>query len=428
MDTSLLSKLYMNTTNELLFLLDVEYEVSYKFRFQSFNPAYAGVTGLNEASVGMLLGDEVSERSAAVCVDRCLEAVEKKQPVKYEVEAILSGNKMYIETTLYPFFDPAGRPTHLLGTIRDITDRKISEQFIRESEDRYRTLVQLSPDAILIIDEGRIVFNNDAAAKMLEVGHADELLGRNFYEFVLEDDQRLFKLYMQRMHAYPSEDIPRFETVIRKNTGETVDVEGASAFVEYNNKKVLQVVLRDITKRNQEKAQLERLSQLDGLTNVANRRHFDLILQREVNRARRNKHQLALILFDIDDFKQFNDHYGHLSGDDCLKRITSEAKLILKRPGDLLARFGGEEFAVLLPETDLYGAETVAEQLRKHIEQLEIPHAKSEVADVVTISLGVSNMIRPSTNEIIPMIERADKALYHAKRMGKNRVVAFPAP
>src|SRR5690606_15738652 len=120
----------------------------------------------------------------------------------------------------------------------------------------------------------------------------------------------------------------------------------------------------DITKRSEEKARLQRLSQLDGLTNIANRRYFDVLLEREVNRARRNKLPIAMLLFDIDNFKQYNDKYGHLAGDDCLKQVAVAAARVLKRPGDLIARFGGEEFAVLLPETDEYGAQIVAEQIR----------------------------------------------------------------
>lgn len=430
MDTTLLAKLYMDTTSLLIFLLAVEQgPQGVQFRFKSFNPAYQRLTELTEEIVGKRLGSDISERTAAINAAKCVEAIEKKQMIRYEELAHLSGNKLIVETVLHPFFDENGKPVHLLGVIRDITERKISEQIIRESEDRYRTLVQLSPDAILIIDDRNIIFNNEAAARMVGLNHPDEMLGRDFFDFIPEEQQRCLEISLKRMYSSNDrQNIPTFETKLKKTTGETLDVEGASAFVEYNGKMVLQVFLRDITKRKKERAQLERLSQLDGLTNVANRRHFDRVLKQEVNRARRNKQPLSLILFDIDEFKKYNDYYGHLQGDDCLKQITAAASKVLKRPGDLLARFGGEEFVVLLPETDLYGAEVVAEQLRSSIEQLQLPHQQSEVADHVTISLGVASMTRPSESDIIPLLERADRALYHAKRMGKNRVVAFPSP
>lgn len=166
--------------------------------------------------------------------------------------------------------------------------------------------------------------------------------------------------------------------------------------------------------------QLAHLSATDALTGLANRRCFDHALLNEFLRMQRCHHPLSLILLDVDHFKRFNDHYGHVSGDDCLRRIGIEINQIVRHPSDLAARYGGEEFAVLLPETDLTGAKALAERLRSHIEQIHIPHDLSSTHAYVTISLGVTTV----TGQDVPMAEDvirlADQALYQAKQMGRN--------
>jgi len=428
MDTSLLSTLFINTTNDLIFLLKVEgAEPPYTFRFASVNPSYLSTTGFSEDLVGRTPEEMLPADVVPFVLSQFTNAVSAGRPIKYEEPVRFNGTPLIVETSLHPFYDPAGAPQYLLGVTRDITERKAQERTIRESEHRYRTLVQLSPDSILIHDNGTIVFCNEAAARLIEAERPEDLLGRKLYEFVHPDHRRALELRLLRLSHHETGDIPPLETKLVKRGGGMIDVEATSAFVERDGKRMLQVILRDVTKRSLEKKRLQRLSQLDGLTNIANRRHFDLMLNREVNRARRNKLPISLILFDLDNFKHFNDEYGHLIGDDCLKKVTESAKELLKRPGDLLARFGGEEFAVLLPETDNYGAAIVAEQLRSCVEQLAIPHEKSDYS-VVTISLGVASMTRPSTSDIVPFIERADRALYMAKRNGKNRVQLSIAP
>ncbi|MBD2198963.1 MULTISPECIES: diguanylate cyclase [Calothrix] len=166
---------------------------------------------------------------------------------------------------------------------------------------------------------------------------------------------------------------------------------------------------------------LEKLVNLDGLTQVANRRCFNGRLQAEWNRLLKEQQPLSLILFDVDQFKSYNDYYGHLKGDDCLVKIAQRVQQIVYRPADLVARFGGEEFSVLLPNTDLFGAIQVAKNIQQAIQDLKIPHAKSEVQDIVTVSLGISSLI-PAL-EIKPdiLIASADEALYNAKHRGRNR-------
>ena len=167
---------------------------------------------------------------------------------------------------------------------------------------------------------------------------------------------------------------------------------------------------------------LKQLSAQDGLTGIANRRHFDEELDREWKRAMRSDASLSLIMIDIDTFKLYNDLYGHQHGDECLKKVAAALRDGLKRSGDLCARYGGEEFAVILPDTQPEGAARVAEALREGVAALRLPHARSTVSRIVTVSLGVSSMVPSDENEPASLIARADEALYLAKQSGRNRV------
>jgi len=166
------------------------------------------------------------------------------------------------------------------------------------------------------------------------------------------------------------------------------------------------------------------------LTQVANRRCFNDRLLQEWLRLAEQQELLTLILFDIDEFKRYNDHYGHLGGDDCLLKIAqavyrSIRKENVTRPIDLVARYGGEEFVVLLPHTNLEGGIQIAQRIQQVIYDLAIPHAQSQVKDIVTVSLGVASLI--PTLDVNPdtLIAYADEALYHAKQQGRDRVEIF---
>ncbi len=179
------------------------------------------------------------------------------------------------------------------------------------------------------------------------------------------------------------------------------------------------VIAREKTEEANQK--LEQLVNVDGLTQVANRRCFDTRLQAEWKRLSQEQQPLSLILFDVDKFKSYNDYYGHLGGDDCLLRIAQIVQKTVNRPADLVARYGGEEFAVLLPNTDLAAAITIAENIQQAIHHQTIPHAQSDIKNIVTISLGISCIIPTCDIKPDTLIASADKALYNAKQNGRDR-------
>ncbi|MEH1894443.1 MAG: diguanylate cyclase [Nostoc sp.] len=166
---------------------------------------------------------------------------------------------------------------------------------------------------------------------------------------------------------------------------------------------------------------LEQLVNLDGLTQVANRRCFNGRLQAEWKCLAREQQPLSLILCDVDKFKLYNDYYGHLGGDDCLITIAQTMQQIVHRPADLVARYGGEEFSVLLPNTDLLEAIKVAESIQQAIHDRAIPHAQSDIKDIVTLSLGITSIIPNCNIKPDTLIASADKALYNAKEKGRDR-------
>ncbi|MBS0345306.1 MAG: sensor domain-containing diguanylate cyclase [Proteobacteria bacterium] len=203
--------------------------------------------------------------------------------------------------------------------------------------------------------------------------------------------------------------------VIRDASGATTDLVG---------------FMFDITERKQMEERviqlnhkLEALSKQDELTGVANRRLFEQTMAAEWARARRSGQPLSLMMFDVDYFKNYNDHYGHVRGDDCLQRIARAISAMPVRSSDLFARYGGEEFTLVLPETPADAALQIAEKCRQLVVDLQLPHAMSPTG-IVSISVGLCTMVPDITGDHVAMIERADEKLYRAKRNGRNCVCA----
>jgi two-component system chemotaxis family response regulator WspR len=172
--------------------------------------------------------------------------------------------------------------------------------------------------------------------------------------------------------------------------------------------------------------ELQRLNNVDALTGASNRKHFNEYIETEWKRAAREQSPLSVLMIDVDDFKRYNDTYGHLAGDQALRKVAEAMRKVTGRPADLAARFGGEEFVIVLPATALDGAKTVGKRLCQSIEELQIPHSASSAGQFLTVSVGGASMIpRRRDSSVVALIETADVALYEAKKAGKNRVVTL---
>jgi diguanylate cyclase (GGDEF)-like protein len=183
-------------------------------------------------------------------------------------------------------------------------------------------------------------------------------------------------------------------------------------------------IVTEISDRKRLEVQLKRQAREDQLTAIANRLHFKEASELEWRRCKRNQQSYSLILLDIDEFKSYNDTYGHVAGDACLVQV---AKLLLKvvgRAGDLVARYGGEEFILLLPATDAIGAVHVAGVVRQCLQDQQIPHSGSSVCTYLTVSLGVATCIPHANLQVDDVIQAADEALYESKRQGRDRLTA----
>jgi diguanylate cyclase (GGDEF)-like protein len=235
------------------------------------------------------------------------------------------------------------------------------------------------------------------------------------------DDDTLKKAYQAGAMDYISkpfrivELLARVESAFRlkkeidRHKSQTSDLKAAGELLDEANRMILEV------------------SGIDALTGIYNRHRFDINLELEWRRALREQNHLALIMIDIDYFKNYNDIYGHQAGDVCLTKTAQAIRKQISRGGDLTARYGGEEFMIILPNTNINGASQLAEKIRLAVSDLKIEHSQSKTADHVTISAGVTSTIpKPGVSESI-LIYESDRALYEAKNGGRNQISIFTA-
>lgn len=336
------------------------------------------------------------------------------------------------------YLSKAASPVRLTAQIMAMERISNMRHRLRSSNRKIEMLLQAAPDGIISISDKGIIQSINPAMERISGYSSDELEGSPFTILLPES---LWDDYMQDFERYILGEEVKFIGLnmvvggMRKN-GESYPIELSIGEVKEPDNHLFMVILRDITERKQadeklKKAQqelqdanarLEELTILDGLTGIANRRCFDLSMEREFGVAKREKTTLALIIGDIDLFKTYNDTLGHVAGDECIKQVAEAIQNSVRRPADIAARYGGEEFAIILPRTVLSGALAMAKKILAAIHEKNIPCATTEVADRVTVSLGVC-CIHPEEGDTIPdFIRLADKALYQAKENGRNRI------
>jgi len=265
----------------------------------------------------------------------------------------------------------------------------------------------------------------------------EELVGRRAIEFVHPEDVQGVLASQAAMRAGASEDTVCYRHRRPDNSWLWVEV-CVRKYAKGDGPGQYVVVLRDATERKAAEraltealAHTQQMAATDGLTGLANRRQFDHAAQQEWWRCAREHLPLSVLLLDADRFKQFNDCYGHVAGDACLRAIAAQLETAARRPGDLPARYGGEEFVLLMPNTDQFGALRVAERLCGLVRDLRLPHAGNGAEGIMTVSIGGATAIPGDPADGLDGVERllsaADTAMYQAKDDGRNRVaVAFP--
>lgn len=295
-----------------------------------------------------------------------------------------------------------------------------------------RSILNTSLEAILTINEHGIVELVNPAVENMFGYNKDELVGKNVSLLM---PNSISSLHQNKVSAYMTSGDKKMtgrkiETEARRKNGEIFPISVSVSDNIINGRIIFTGVISDITEQiNMMEAlqiknnELKYLSSHDELTGIFNRRSIDEYMHREWDRAYRKKYNLSVLMLDVDNFKSYNDNYGHPAGDHSLQRIAKIMKENLHRPADYLGRYGGEEFIVILPETDIEGGLLIAENLRKAVESLKIPHEKSNYGSV-TISIGIASTVPKKVNNFEKIISCADKALYEAKSQGRNCVAS----
>lgn len=350
-----------------------------------------------------------------------------------KAEALLKNAHTQLETRIAERTEELGKTNEQLSL--ELDERRMITEALHESETQFRTLVSNIPGAIYrckVDDDWTMVYISEAIEEITgypafhfienrekayhSIIHPEDVEKRDkalregmdplqsfFIEYRIFDSNGNMRWFSEQGQGVYSQD------------GKPLWLDGA--IFDESDRKFAQEALQ---KANQE---LKRLSVMDGLTRIANRRKFDESLNMEWKRMAREQSKLSLLLCDIDFFKFYNDNYGHPEGDKCLQAVAQAINAVAERPTDLAARYGGEEFGVILPDTDENGAMHVAEEIMENIKALRIPHAYSKADSYVTLSIGISSLVPNKKIKPKTLIKISDKALYEAKKQGRNRII-----
>lgn len=309
---------------------------------------------------------------------------------------------------------------------RQIRKHQRLEDAYHKASTTLRVLTDNSTDLIIQLGPRMERVYVSPASEVLLGYTPEEMLGHRTDDILYPEDRALWETVFGEASVAQTGDLQATYRVFHKD--------GRLIWVEVNRRRLRDgegfvIATRNVTRRKAMEGELaeayrrlELLAREDGLTSLANRRHFDMVLDTEFRRARRDGSVLSLIMIDVDKFKLYNDRYGHPAGDSCLRDVAGALKTLPSRPGDLVARYGGEEMVIVLPNTPPSGAVAMAERARHAVRALAIPHADHD-AKIVTISLGVASLTPDSgIDDIAGLMEAADRALYRAKESGRDRV------
>lgn len=310
-----------------------------------------------------------------------------------------------------------------IGVRMDVSDLVREQQRLAASKAHLTAFVRATPNGVLTLDTAGHVLELNPAAEALFGFSAPELQGSHI--------DLLFGIWMgERLSPAAMLGRPQ-ELSARHRDGRLLTLQLSVAEVKTETTHRFVCIITDLSERKRQETELKEANALlarqsitDGLTGVGNRRYFDQLLQQEWQRSARHGHSLACIMVDIDHFKLFNDRYGHVAGDDCLRRVADLLRACAGRSSDAVCRYGGEEFVILLAECDLAEAQVVAQRCLDSIRLAAIPHEAAPMRRRLSLSIGVAACIADTQSNGLPMLERADAALYAAKQGGRSRMVS----
>jgi diguanylate cyclase (GGDEF)-like protein/PAS domain S-box-containing protein len=342
------------------------------------------------------------------------ESMRSGKPFQIEHRLRTNAGQRIVLSRGYIQKEASARGQSAFGTVQDITEAKQAESALREAEQRYRTLVEMSPDPILVQQSGRFVFANGAACALLQARDRAEILGKSVYEFVHPDFRDAAHERLARLVS--AEAVSSVEEKLIRLDGSSIDVEINSSPIMHNGKPASLFIARDVTERRRTAEQMAYMAHYDALTGLPNRVLFHQRLEHALTLAQRPGKSVEILFLDLDRFKNINDTLGHAAGDLVLQEAARRLQGIL-RESDTVARLGGDEFVVLVENIDEpHRGGTIAEKI---LASFKPPFLQEREPLVVSTSIGIATYPADGTNAEA-LLKSADIAMYRAKEMGRH--------
>ncbi len=326
------------------------------------------------------------------------------------------GTTFPAEISVRPFQSDEGLMVFCI--IRDITERKQAESLQRLTAAVFAS----TTDGIVVTDVNGVIQNINNACTQITGYTLSEVIGKNLR--ILKSGLQDESFYASMWQTLRKTGTWKGRFMNQRKSGEVYPQEMTINAIRTSRGETAQYcgIFRDVTEQMKLEERLDKLSKTDSLTGLANRRSFDEALAVEWRRALRTNTPLALIMADIDTFKELNDTYGHLTGDECLKEISNVLKKAARRAGNLAARYGGDEFILLLPITNIIEAQKIAQEIKTDVEMIKLTSGESGMAILITLSMGIAANVPNRDTSPEALIAMADHALYRAKQTGRNRI------
>lgn len=399
------------------------------FVFVGLNPAHERLTGLRSDDIrGKRPGEFLPAELAATVRANYLRCLETGSPIEYEEALPFLGGQTFWRTRLIPVRGGSGDVTTIIGTSIPITDLRLAERAARDELRFQETLLATVPFPVFYTDLNlKLIGANDAARNVFGIGPDwDDAAS----ERRLMDAESAIALASSLRACVDSGRDAVTRVHLRRLDGmeRIVEAHQAAFADDTGSRRGVVAVLLDITERIQSEDRLKALAINDEMTGLLNRRGYAQLVYQEWRKSCRQETDVSAIMLDIDHFKAYNDRYGHQAGDGVIRAVADCVRRAVRRPADLLCRYGGEEIFVLLPSTALDGARVVAERIAAFVRDLRLPHEASPTDPCLTVSMGVATA-RAGHGQacgdanLESLVGEADARLYAAKNSGRNKIV-----